>query len=36
MTWDEMVKRNLKEWNISKELDNDRCTWRLPINVPEP
>ena len=36
LTWDESVKRDLKEWNISKDLAMDRSTWRLSINVPEP
>jgi hypothetical protein len=36
LTWDESVKRDLKEWNISKDLDMDRSAWRLAINVPEP
>ena len=36
LMWDESVKRNLKDWNISKEIDLDRSTWRLAINVPEP
>ena len=35
-TWDESVKRGLKDWNISKEIALDRSTWRLAINVPEP
>ena len=35
LTWDESVKRDLKEWNISKDLAMDRSTWRLSINVPE-
>ena len=35
-TWDESVKRDLKDWNISKEIALDRSTWRLAINVPEP
>ncbi|PUZ74593.1 hypothetical protein GQ55_1G077500 [Panicum hallii var. hallii] len=33
---DETVKRDLKEWNIAKELAMDRSAWRLAINVPEP
>ena len=33
---DEAVKRDLKEWNISKELAKDTCPWRLAINVPKP
>jgi hypothetical protein len=36
LTWDESVKRDLKEWNISKDLAMDRSTWSLAINVPEP
>ncbi|KAG2558272.1 hypothetical protein PVAP13_8NG180401 [Panicum virgatum] len=36
LTWDELVKRDLKDWNISKEIDLDRSAWRLVINVPEP
>ncbi|PVH47896.1 hypothetical protein PAHAL_4G180500 [Panicum hallii] len=36
LTWDETVKRDLKEWNIAKELAMDRSAWRLAINVPEP
>ena len=33
---DESVKRDLKDWNISKEIALDRSAWRLAINVPEP
>jgi hypothetical protein len=36
LTWDESVKRDLKEWNIPKDLAMDRSAWRLAINVPEP
>jgi hypothetical protein len=36
LTWDESVKRDLREWNISKDLALDRGAWRLAINVPEP
>ena len=36
LTWDESVKRNLKDWNISKEIALDRIAWRLAINVSEP
>jgi hypothetical protein len=36
LTWDETVKRDLKEWNIVKELAMDRSAWRLAINVPKP
>ena len=34
--WDESVKRDLKDWNISKEIALDRSVWSLAINVPEP
>ena len=36
LTWDESVKRDLKDWNISKEIALDRSAWKLAINVPEP
>jgi hypothetical protein len=36
LTWDESVKRDLKEWTISKDLAMDRSAWRLAINVLEP
>ncbi|KAG2620228.1 hypothetical protein PVAP13_3NG078803 [Panicum virgatum] len=36
LMWDESVKSDLKDWNISKEIALDRSAWRLAINVPEP
>ena len=36
LTWDKSVKRDLKDWNISREIALDRSAWRLAINVPEP
>ena len=36
LTWNELVKRDLKNWNISKEIALDRSAWRLFINVTEP
>ena len=36
LTWEESVKRDLKEWNICKELAMDRSAWRQAIDVPEP
>ena len=36
LTWDKSVTRDLKKWNISKEVALDRSTWRLAINMPEP
>ncbi|KAG2614473.1 hypothetical protein PVAP13_4KG365701 [Panicum virgatum] len=35
LTWNESVKRDLKDWNISKEISLDMSAWRLTINVPE-
>ena len=32
----ESVKRDLKDWNISKEIALDMSAWRLAINVPTP
>ena len=31
LTWDESVKRDLKDWNISKEIALDRSAWRLSM-----
>jgi hypothetical protein len=36
LTWQESVKRDLKDWCITKELTLDRREWKLAIHVPEP
>ena len=36
LTWDESVKRDLKKWNISKEVPLDMSAWRLAINISKP
>jgi len=36
LTWEESVKRDLKDWSITKELALDRREWKLAIHVPEP
>lgn len=36
LTWEESVKRDLKVWDIAKELAMDRGAWKLAIHVPEP
>jgi hypothetical protein len=36
LTWTEAVKRDLKEWNIDKELAVDRKGCKCAIHVPEP
>jgi hypothetical protein len=32
----ESVKRDLKDWSITKELAMDRASWKLAIHMPEP
>jgi hypothetical protein len=36
LTWEEAIKRDLKEWNISMKLCFDRSVWKEVIHVPEP
>ena len=36
LTWEESVKRDLKDWGITEELAMDRGAWKLAIHVPEP
>ena len=36
LTWEESVKRDLKDWSITKEPAMDRGAWKLAIHVPEP
>ena len=36
LTWEESVKRDLKDWAINKYLALDRGAWKLAIHVPEP
>jgi hypothetical protein len=36
LTCEESVKRDLKNWCITKELALDRREWKLAIHVPEP
>jgi hypothetical protein len=35
LTWEESVKRYLKNWCITKKLALDRREWKLAIHVPE-
>jgi hypothetical protein len=35
LTWEEAIKRNLKEWNLFKEFVLDRSAWKTAIYVPE-
>ena len=36
LTCEEFVKRDPKDWSITKELAMDRGAWKLAIHVPEP
>jgi hypothetical protein len=36
MTWEEAIKRDLKEYNISKNLALDKSAWKMAIHVSEP
>jgi hypothetical protein len=36
LTWVKFLKRDLKDWSITKELALDRREWKLVIHVPEP
>jgi hypothetical protein len=36
LTWEEYMKRDLKDWCITKELALDRREWMLAIHVQEP
>jgi hypothetical protein len=35
LTWEESVKRDLKDWYITKEVALDRTEWKLVIYVSE-
>ncbi|KAJ1262670.1 hypothetical protein BS78_09G127100 [Paspalum vaginatum] len=35
LTWDEAIKRDLKEWDVPKELCLDRSAWKEAIHVLE-
>jgi hypothetical protein len=35
LTWEESMKRDLKDWCITKELALDRREWKIAIHVPE-
>jgi hypothetical protein len=36
LTWEEAVKRDLRDWSIPSELAFDRAAWKSAIHVPEP
>ena len=36
LIWEEAIKRDLKGWDIPRDLCLDRSTWKIAIDVPEP
>jgi hypothetical protein len=36
LTWEEAVKRDMKDWNVPRDLVFDRVAWKSAIHVPEP
>ena len=36
LTWEETIKRDLKAWDISKDLCLNKSVWKAAIDVPEP
>ena len=36
LTWKEAIKRNLKGWDVDKDLCLNRSVWKAAIHVPEP
>ena len=36
LTWVDAIKRDLKGWNMPKDLALDRSAWKTTIHVPEP
>jgi hypothetical protein len=35
LTWEESVKRDLKDWSITRDVALDRREWKLAIHVPQ-
>jgi hypothetical protein len=36
LTWGEAIKRDLREWDIPRDLCLNRSAWKTAINMPEP
>ena len=36
LTWEETIRRDLKDWSIPRDLSFDRSAWKAAIHVPEP
>jgi len=35
LTWEEIVRRDLKEWNTPRDLSLNTSAWKAAIHVPE-
>jgi len=35
-TWEETIRRDVKDWSIPRDLSLDRSAWKAAIHVPEP
>ncbi|KAG2582388.1 hypothetical protein PVAP13_6KG108005 [Panicum virgatum] len=35
LTWEEIIRRDLKDWSIPRDLSLDRSAWKAAIHVPE-
>lgn len=35
LTWEEVIKRDLSDWNVPTDLALDRTSWKSTIDVPE-
>ncbi|KAG2599534.1 hypothetical protein PVAP13_5KG428814 [Panicum virgatum] len=36
LTWEEIIRRDLKDWSIPRDLSLDMSAWKAAIHVPEP
>jgi hypothetical protein len=36
LTWGEAIKRDLKAWDVPRDLCLNRSAWKAAIDVPEP
>ena len=36
LTWEETIRRDLKDWSIPRDLSLDMSAWKAEIHVPEP
>jgi len=36
LTWEERIRRDLKDWSIPRDLSLDSSAWKAAIHMPEP